>query len=274
MTDRYCVVGHPIGHSKSPQIHAAFATQTQQDIDYQAIEAPLEGFVTTMQAFFAQGGHGANVTVPFKQQAYDWADTLTERARRAGAVNTLVKQSDGSLLGDNTDGAGLVTDLHYHHVALRDKRIMVVGAGGAARGVLLPLLEQAPASLMIVNRTEQKAQQLAAAFGEAGSITRHAVDKPMAAPVDVIINATSASLHQSHPPLPQGAIGPATTVYDMVYQAGSTTSNQWAQRQGAGRCLDGLGMLVEQAAESFAIWRGCRPQTERVREQLREALNQ
>ncbi|WP_025674986.1 shikimate dehydrogenase [Salinivibrio socompensis] len=274
MTDLYCVVGHPIGHSQSPQIHAAFATQTQQDIDYQAIEAPLEGFVTTIQRFFAEGGRGANVTVPFKQQAYDWADTLTERARRAGAVNTLVKQSDGSVLGDNTDGAGLVTDLLHHHVALCDKRIMVVGAGGAARGVLLPLLEQSPASLLIVNRTEQKAQQLAAAFGETGPIASHAVDKPLAAPVDVIINATSASLHQSYPPIPHGAIGPHATVYDMVYQAGCTTSNQWAQSQGAGRCLDGLGMLVEQAAESFAVWRGCRPQTEQVREQLREALSE
>ncbi|CAM5251691.1 Shikimate dehydrogenase (NADP(+)) OS=Stutzerimonas stutzeri OX=316 GN=aroE PE=3 SV=1 [Stutzerimonas stutzeri] len=268
--DRYGVFGNPIGHSKSPQTHALFAAQTGQALRYDPLLAPLEEFPAFARAFF-ESGQGANVTVPFKEQAYRLADQLTERARRAGAVNTLKKLADGRLLGDNTDGVGLVNDLRNAGVELAGQRILLLGAGGAVRGVLEPLLAQRPAALLIANRTPAKAEQLAAEFAELGPISACTfADVP--APVDLIINGTSASLGGDVPPLADALIVPDRTFcYDMMYAAAPTAFCQWAIARGA-RARDGLGMLVEQAAAAFELWRGVRPETAPVLAELRRQL--
>lgn len=271
--DRYGVFGNPIAHSKSPLIHRQFAEQTGQALSYQALLAPLDDFCGFARAFFAAGGMGANVTVPFKEQACAMADQLSERARRAGAVNTLLKLADGGLRGDNTDGTGLVRDLlHNAGVALRGQRILLLGAGGAVRGVLEPLLAEQPAALVIANRTVEKAEQLAREFADLGPVVASGFDW-LEEPVDLIINGTSASLAGELPPLAPSLIQPShTRCYDMMYAPELTPFNRWASELGARQTLDGLGMLVEQAAEAFFLWRGVRPQTRPVLECLRRQL--
>lgn len=267
----YGVFGNPIAHSKSPLIHRLFAEQTGQKISYQPLLAPVDGFATAVAEFFNTGS-GANVTVPFKEQAFALADQLSPRAQRAKAVNTLKKLADGRLLGDNTDGAGLVNDLLNNHVPMANKNILILGAGGAVRGILEPLLAQNPTEVCIVNRTVEKAEQLAKEFADLGPMTACGYDW-IDAPVDIIINGTSASLSGDLPPLADTLVKAGDTVcYDMMYGKQTTVFNQWAQQQGAARTLDGLGMLVEQAAEAFYLWTGIRPDSAAVLNQLRRQL--
>lgn len=273
MTDRYGVFGNPIAHSKSPLIHGMFAVQTGQDLSYEALLAPLDDFAGFARDFFTEG-RGANVTVPFKEEAYRLADELSERARRAGAVNTLKKLDDGRLLGDNTDGAGLVRDLTVNAgLDLAGKRILLLGAGGAVRGVLAPLLAERPQSLTIANRTVAKAEQLAHEFADLGPVAAAGFDW-LSEPVDLIINGTSASLAGELPPIDASLIQPGQTVcYDMMYGKEPTAFNRWAAEHGAAHCIDGLGMLVEQAAEAFCVWRDVRPQSATVLAELRARLS-
>lgn len=267
----YGVFGNPIAHSKSPLIHRLFAEQTTQQISYQPLLAALDGFPAAVSEFFSTGS-GANVTVPFKEQAFVLADQLSERALRAKAVNTLIKLDDGRLLGDNTDGTGLVNDLLNHRVDLAHKSILILGAGGAVRGILEPLLAQQPAEVCIANRTVEKAEQLVREFADLGPVTATGYDW-IDAPVDIIINGTSASLGGKLPPLADSIIKPNHTLcYDMMYSKECTVFNQWAQNKGAARTLDGLGMLVEQAAEAFYLWTGVRPDPAPVLQQLRAQL--
>ena len=270
MSERYCVFGHPVAHSKSPAIHAAFAAQCGDDISYHAIEAPLDDFAGAWRDFVADGGRGANVTVPFKEAAFALCDTLSQRARRAGAVNTLILGGNGLTYGDTTDGVGLVRDLQHHGVALAGARILVLGAGGAVRGVLAPLLAEAPARLCVANRTAHKAAALAADFGDLGEVTGGGY-AAVAGPFDLVINGTSASLAGQLPPLPDDLFAPRAIAYDMMYGAAPTVFLRWAAERGAAG-VDGLGMLVEQAAESYFQWRGKRPDTAPVREALRQSL--
>lgn len=271
MIDRYAVVGNPIAHSKSPQIHTAFATQTGQNLVYEKLLAPLDGFVATVNAFRAAGGCGLNVTVPFKLEAFAYATELSERARQAGAVNTLQFLPDGRVYGDNTDGAGLVNDIQIRwQTPLQSKRILLLGAGGAARGALLPLLAQAPARLQIGNRTAAKASALVDVFQPLTNVPLQASGfAEVEGEYDIVINATASSLADEAPPLPVGVYAPDGLAYDMMYSQQATRFMQAAQAGGAQKCVDGLGMLVEQAAEAFALWRGVRPDTQMVYTTLR-----
>ncbi len=270
--DRYGVMGNPIGHSKSPRIHAEFARQTGQRMDYIAIEVPVNGFARAVAEFRNAGGKGLNVTVPFKQQAWALASERSPRAERAGAVNTLIFQPDG-LRGDNTDGVGLVRDLSQNNaIELTGRRILMLGAGGAVRGVLEPLLQQAPAELVIANRTVSRAQELAGLFADLGPVTACGFDDLAGRRFDVVINGTAASLAGEVPAIPAQAVADACC-YDMMYGAEPTAFLRWAREQGADQCLDGLGMLVEQAAESFFLWRGVRPRTAPVIESLRREMS-
>lgn len=264
--DRYAVFGQPINHSKSPRIHQLFAEQTGQALRYTAREVSAEQFTATAEAFFAQGGKGLNCTVPLKELAWAWASHKTERAQLSKAVNTLAVQTDGSVLGDNTDGCGLVTDLLVNHgIALTGARILLLGAGGASRGILAPILEQSPASVLIANRTVNKAAVLATEFVHKGSISGCGfADLIDCAPFDVILNATSASLSGQLPPLPVGLLAKHGVCYDLAYGNEPTAFVRWGRQQQALKSLDGLGMLVEQAAEAFFIWRGVRPETQSV----------
>ncbi|MEW6118689.1 MAG: shikimate dehydrogenase [Pseudomonadota bacterium] len=266
MTDRYAVFGHPIAHSKSPRIHAAFASQTGQDLTYEAILAPLDGFATSVARFVAAGGRGANVTVPFKEEAFTLSDSLTPRAQRAGAVNTLIFEGDRTA-GDNTDGTGLVADLTRNlGRTLTGCRILLLGAGGAARGAVGPLLDQNPATLVIANRTPGKATALARLFDRgATGCGFDGIDSAF----DLVINATAASLAGELPPLPQTVFAPGALAYDMMYGR-DTPFLGFARARGAATA-DGLGMLVEQAAEAFFVWRGVRPDTAPVISALRTA---
>ena len=269
MTDRYAVIGNPIGHSKSPRIHAAFAQQTGEDMSYDAILAPLDGFDAAVRAFRAAGGRGLNVTVPFKLQAFALADERSERAREAGAVNTLRFDANGAL-GDNTDGAGLVGDITRRlGVTLRGARVLLLGAGGAARGVIGPLLRERPAELRLANRTVDKALDLERQFAAQGPIAAGGYDALAGRAFDVVVNATSASLAGLVLPLPPGLYAPRALAYDMVYGDRPTTFLEQARAAGAATLADGLGMLVAQAAESFLLWRGVRPDTAPVIELLR-----
>lgn len=267
MSDRYCVFGHPINHSLSPRIHAVFAEQTGENIAYEAIEAPLENFAGAWRDFVASGGRGANVTVPFKEEAYRLSGVLSARARLAGAVNTLVLGRDGKTYGDNTDGIGLVRDLQAQAAPLEKARILVLGAGGAVRGILEPLLAARPASLMIANRTADKARQLATEFFELGETTAGGFDE-IVGTFDLVINGTSASLGGERPPLPEDVFADDALAYDMVYADEPTAFLRWSAEHDA-RTADGLGMLIEQAAESFFLWRNVRPETAALRKQLR-----
>ena len=272
--EQYCVFGNPIAHSKSPLIHAAFALQTGQDIVYERRLAPLDGFALAARSFAAEGGKGANVTVPFKLDACALATELTPRAQAAGAVNTL--RFDGeTILGDNTDGAGLVADIMRNAgVSIAGKRILLLGAGGAARGVVLPLLEQAPQEIFIANRTVATAEALVAQFAASLSHPAQLRAGSYAQPegqFDIVINATSASLAGDLPPVPVTVFGSGTLALDMMYGAQATVFMDFAAQHGA-QVRDGLGMLVEQAAVAFYVWRGVRPQTHDLLAQLRSAL--
>ncbi len=269
MTDRYVVIGNPIAHSKSPQIHACFAQQTGQELSYERLLAPLDGFDATVRDFIAGGGCGANVTVPFKLDAFALAAERSARAQAAGAVNTL--KFDGDLIyGDNTDGVGLVRDIIVNAgIDLGGARVLLLGAGGAARGVILPLLEQLPAQIVIANRTLAKADALVEQFSHT-ALSAARFDA-LSGSFDIVINATSASLSAELPPVPASVFGATTFAYDMMYGAAPTVFMQAAASHGA-RVCDGLGMLVEQAAESFFLWRGVRPDTAPVCQWLREQL--
>jgi len=269
MTDRYAVIGNPIEHSRSPDIHAAFAAQTDQDIQYGRILGDLEHVEDDIEEFAAEGGAGHNFTVPFQERAYDLCDTMSERARDAGAVNTLVFR-DGHVFGDNTDGAGLVRDLGCNHrFDFAGARILLLGAGGAARGVLRPLLEQRPDRLVIANRTATKAHALAAATAAQGPAIGCGLDELQNQAFDLIINATAAGLSSQVPDIPDDCLASGGWTYDMVYASTTTAFQAWGRAHGAVRALDGLGMLVEQAAESFALWRGVQPDTGPVIAMLR-----
>lgn len=260
--DRYAVIGHPIAHSRSPRIHAAFAAAAGQHLAYDRIDAAPEAFEGIVRDFFGNGGCGLNVTLPHKEAAARLAHRLTGRARLAGAVNTLARQPDGTLLGDNTDGAGLMADLARLGIAVRGARVLVLGAGGATRGILGPLLEAQPAQLVVANRTAARATALAAAFAGVQGCGYDALASLVAAgPFDLVIHATSLGLQGEVPPLPQGVIGPASVAYDLGYGAGDTPFVRWARARGVTRAEQGLGMLIEQAAESFFLWRGVRPDT-------------
>jgi len=271
MTDRYAVMGNPIAHSKSPRIHTLFAAQFGHDIDYRAILVEPGRFGQAVAAFLAEGGKGLNVTVPFKEEAWALAATHTARAQRAGAVNTLVLDPSGSHYGDNTDGVGLVRDLRDNHgCELAGSRVLLLGAGGAARGVIGPLLDEKPARLVVANRTAFKAVELARTFRDSGPVEGCGLDALEGSSFDVLINATAAGLRGEVPDLPSGLAQEESWCYDMMYADEPTAFLRWAQTHGARRALDGLGMLVEQAAEAFFLWRGVRPATEPVIRTLRQ----
>ena len=271
MTDQYAVIGNPVAHSKSPAIHAAFAAQTGQDMDYGRILGDLDDFAGNVRDFFAAGGKGLNVTVPFKEQACELADSLSPRAAAAGAVNTLMPVAEGRIKGENTDGAGLVTDLGCNHrFNFSGSRVLLLGAGGASRGVLKPLLEQGLGELVIANRTADKARVLARKAAEYGAVTGCGLDELAGRRFDLIINGTASGLSGQVPDIPESCLLPGAWVYDMMYDTSKPTDFvSWGRQHGAARALDGLGMLVEQAAESFYLWRGVRPDTEPVIRQLR-----
>jgi shikimate dehydrogenase len=269
MTDLYAVIGNPIAHSKSPRIHAEFARQTGEDLRYEAILAPRDGFAAVVAEFRAAGGKGLNVTVPFKLDAFALASERTERAEQAGAVNTL--RFDGAaVLGDNTDGAGLVADLTGRlGFALRGKRILIMGAGGAARGVVLPLLRQQPESVAIANRTIEKARALERQFAALGPVSSGGYPELRNRKFDLVVNATSAGLTGELAPLPAGLFAAGALAYDMTYGPDHARFAAHATKDGAAQVADGLGMLVAQAAESFFLWRGVRPDTAPVIAMLR-----
>ncbi len=259
MTEQYCVFGNPISHSKSPFIHAVFARQTGEDMNYTAQLAPLEGFDAAAHAFVATGGRGANVTVPFKEDAFRLAARRSSRAELAGAVNTLTFEG-GHILGDNTDGAGMMRDMiHNLHCPVGGKRVLLLGAGGASRGVIGPLLEERPSVLVIANRTAVKTDALVKQFAAMGPVTGCGLPELTGQSFDIVINATSASLGGELPTIPAGVFAAGSLAYDMMYGQGETPFLRFARDQGAGQFADGLGMLVEQAAEAFFLWRGVRP---------------
>ena len=267
MTDKYAVIGNPISHSKSPLIHRMFAEQTGQDMSYEAIESPLDGFATTIQRLRDEGYKGCNITVPFKHEAYQLANEHSGRARAAHAVNTLLFQ-DGIILGDNTDGIGLVTDIEQNLACkFLFKRVLLMGAGGAAHGVIWHLFN-AGAAIIIANRSMDKAEQLAAEFEGYGTVFAKSYEALAGQKFDIVINATSSGLSDSLPPLPDGLFKPGALAYDMMYGK-QTPFLRFAQEQGASRTIDGLGMLVEQAAAAFEKWRGVSPDTAPVIAQLR-----
>ncbi len=270
--DCYAVMGNPIAHSKSPLIHRLFAEQTGQQLCYDALLVERDSFAQAVAAFLIKGGKGLNVTVPFKQEAWEIADELSERARRAGAVNTLMMREKGALYGDNTDGVGLVRDLTQNlGIVLQGKRLLMLGAGGAARGVLAPLLEQQPAMLHIANRTVERAVELADTFAEVGHLRASGLDDIPPEHYDLVINATAAGLQDRVPDLPGSLISTDSCCYDMMYASEPTAFMRYATAHGSTCAYDGLGMLVEQAAESFHLWRGVAPDTAPVIARLRDA---
>lgn len=270
MIDQYAVFGFPIGHSKSPLIHAQFAEQTEQLLNYQAIEVPPEAFDQAITEFFKTNGKGLNCTVPLKELAFEKVDKLTERAQFSGAVNTIKLMEDGFLLGDNTDGVGLLSDLCENlGLTLKGKHLLVLGAGGASRGILGPLLESKPSVLQLANRTVSKAQAMVELFKDIGCIEASSYDGLEGLQFDVIINATSASLTGELPPLAEGLLATGGVCYDLTYSNEPTAFVLWGREQGATLSIDGLGMLAEQAAHAFKLWRGVMPKTQRVRALLR-----
>lgn len=270
--DEYGVFGHPVNHSLSPFIHGLFARQTGQLMSYRPYDVAPEEFAQRVRQFFAQGGRGLNVTLPHKIAAVEVAAELTARAAHAAAVNTLAIKGDG-ILGDNTDGAGLVRDLCDNlGLVITNRRILVIGAGGATRGILAPLLGLSPTLVVIANRTPGRAEALSAAFSDLGQTQGVGFEYLEPEPFDLVINATSASLSGEMPPIPPGVIGAQTVCYDLAYGRSATAFVRWARAQGCAQALQGLGMLVEQAAESFRLWRGVRPATGAVLEVLRERV--
>ncbi len=270
--DLYAVIGNPIAHSMSPQIHTAFALETEQNLIYETLLADVGQFSEAVEEFKRKGGKGLNVTVPFKQDAWAWSGRRSERAERAGAVNTIIFNKDGSSLADNTDGVGLVRDiLHNHEEKIDQQRILILGAGGAVRGVLAPILTENPAQLVIANRTKKRATELANTFGDWGEVTGCGFSDLAGESFDLVINGTAASLQGEVPPLPSGVVTQKSFCYDMMYgKKEDTAFVLWAREQGAQCAVDGLGMLVEQAAESFYLWRGVRPETQPVLAALRD----
>jgi shikimate dehydrogenase len=267
--DRYAVVGHPIDHSRSPLIHTLFARQTQQRLTYELIDAEPKDFETAVRGFAAAGGKGVNVTVPHKEAAFALVNERSEAATTAGAVNTISFVA-GGLRGDNTDGIGLIRDLTTNqHVTLAGRRILVLGAGGAARGIVGPLLASRPAELVIANRTKARADALVEQFKAPAGVSAVTFEElAKLTPFDVLLNATSAGLKGERPPFPGSIVGPASVAYDLVYSMNDTPFVAWARENGAARALQGWGMLVEQAAEAFFIWRGVRPDTRPILQQL------
>ena len=266
-------MGHPIAHSKSPFIHSEFAAQTGERLRYEAIHVLPGTFVEAVAAFQDGGGRGLNVTLPFKEEAYAIADTTSERAAQAGAANTLSFDPGAKRRGDNTDGVGLVRDLQDNHgIALGGRRVLLLGAGGAARGVVAPLLAAKPQSLVIANRTHARAVELARRFAAAGPVSDLALGAIVGREFDLLINATSASLQNQVPSIPLSAVAKGGCCYDMMYAAEATPFVRWAQGSAAALCVDGAGMLVEQAAEAFYLWRGVRPRTGAMIAALREQL--
>ena len=273
ITDRYAVFGNPISHSKSPLIHAEFARQTGQILQYTAELVEKNQFAHAVATFQAHNGKGLNITVPFKQDAFQLVHELSPRAQRAGAVNTLLLRDKNNYYGDTTDGAGLLNDLtRNHHLTLSNMNILVLGAGGAVRGVLEPLLAQTPAQLIIANRTVETATQLAHEFSDLGQVEGCGYADLNSRAFDLIINGTSASLQGELLPLHNALVSSNTVVYDMMYGKQDTPFMNWGRQLGAAMVLDGLGMLVEQAAESFYIWRGVRPHTAPVIDILRQQI--
>jgi len=270
--DNYAVMGNPVAHSKSPRIHQAFASQTAQAIHYQAILVAVDMFDTAVMAFREAGGKGLNVTVPFKRDAWKLATRRTSRAEIAGAVNTLTLAEDDVIVGDNTDGAGLIRDLEHHSVALAGRRILILGAGGAVRGVLGPLLAGKPSTVVIANRTFSRAEALVSEHKQYAGLSACTLERlPGVGSFDLVINAISSGLQGELPPLPATLIDEQSCCYDMVYGDVEPVFVRWARQHGARLALDGLGMLVEQAAESFYLWRGVRPETGPVINMLRES---
>lgn len=268
-TDQYAVFGHPISHSKSPRIHTLFAEQTRQNLEYTAWDVPADRFSEELRRFAEAGGKGLSCTVPLKELAWQIADKKSVQAERAKAVNTLRIGSDGGLYGDNTDGVGLVRDLTQNlGIAITGCKILLLGAGGASRGILEPLLALKPERVVIANRTLEKAERLADEFSEVGSIQALKFDSLVGNRFNLILNATSASLRGELPPLPEGVLAPFGYCYDLAYGSQPTAFVEWGERMGAKLSTDGIGMLVEQAGEAFFIWRGVRPQTVPVIERL------
>jgi shikimate dehydrogenase len=272
--DRYAVMGNPVAHSLSPAIHAEFARQTGQRMVYDAIQVDDGGFEQAAANFRAAGGKGLNVTVPFKRVAWGWVDRRSARAERAGAVNTIRFGGDGAY-GDNTDGVGLVRDITVNlGVPIAGRRVLIAGAGGAVRGVLEPVLQQRPRELVIANRTVDRALELAAQFSSAAlPVSGGSFEAQAGRVFDLVINGTAASLHGAELPLPPSILAPGALCYDMMYAAEVTLFLRWAQAHGAARTADGLGMLVEQAAESFLLWRGVRPESTAVIGMMRKRLS-
>ncbi len=271
--DQYAVMGNPIGHSKSPLIHSMFAEQTGQELEYSAILVELKMLNDAVREFQEKGGKGLNITVPFKRDAWRLVDERSECAELAGAVNTIVCREDGSLYGDNTDGVGMVRDIRDNlGIAIEGKKVVLLGAGGAVRGVLGPLLQERPGEVVIANRSPERAQELADAFEDYGEVESSSFDDLDGSRYDILINGTSASLQGELPPLPDGILAKGAFCYDMMYAAEPTAFMRWAEDEGCDRSSDGLGMLVEQAAESFNIWRGLRPQTTAVIKTVRQQL--
>ena len=266
--DRYAVFGNPIAHSRSPFIHSFFADETGEDISYEKILAPLDGFREAVRKFFSEGGRGCNVTVPFKEEAFAMCESLSPRAEAAGAVNTLIFR-DGAISGDNTDGAGFIADLKSQGVRIEGARVLLIGAGGASRGILFPLEAERPASLFIANRTASKAEALAAKCRSVSVSAGTPADADGA--YDLVINATSSSLQGKLPGVPDSALKGAFC-YDLMYGAEPTVFLRHAKECGASGVSDGLGMLVMQAAERFYDWRGVRPDASRLTGILRDAL--
>jgi len=271
---RFAVVGNPVSHSKSPQIHSLFAQQTGRQLQYTREQVDPEDFAHFVQQFFAGGGSGLNVTVPFKELAFELAEVLSPRAGKARAVNTLYRDDQQRLCGDNTDGVGLVRDLcNNHGIAIRDQRLLIIGAGGAVRGALGSLAAENPRSITLVNRTLSKAVSLQQEFADLAKIISLSFDDDLDGPYDLIINGTSTGLQGEVPPLSPKAVAANSCCYDMMYGSRETAFMGWARDHGAGEVFDGLGMLVEQAAESFAIWLGVKPQTADVIAEIRSGLS-
>jgi shikimate dehydrogenase len=270
--EKYVVFGNPIAHSKSPFIHQQFARQLNIIHPYGRVLAPINGFIDVLDAFFAGGGKGANVTVPFKEEAYARADELTERASLAGAVNTLKRLEDGRILGDNTDGIGLLSDLERIAFIRPGLRILLIGAGGASRGVLLPLLSM-DCAVTIANRTVSRAEELVQIFAHSGSLQAKGLDELEGEAFDLIVNATSSGIGGEIPAIPASLIQPSVYCYDMFYQKGPTPFLRWCMAQGAQRCADGLGMLVGQAAHAVLLWHGRLPEIAPVIAVLHQELN-
>jgi shikimate dehydrogenase len=268
--DRYAVIGHPVAHSRSPWIHAEFARATSQSLLYTTIDATPARLGGAVRSFFEGGGRGLNVTAPHKEAVLEMLAALTERARIAGSVNTIAQLQPDVLLGDNTDGVGFVRDLQHNlGIRIRGKRVLLLGAGGAARGLLAPVLAEQPVELVIANRTMARAQGLETCFAARGPVRGIGYEGLGPPAFDVIVNATAASLQHALPPLPAGLVGPATVCYDLAYGPDATPFVLWAREQGAALACMGGGMLVEQAAESFQLWRGVRPDTAAVLARLR-----